>query len=260
MKPKKPEELIKEARDKKGLTQQEVADFLGISLRSYQHIESGRFPIFKKEPIRDLDEKLGISVYGVVYPNDKKSYSDFVKLATEETGSVVNEEPSDYLSVRRKQKNVHNGPMMVPLVPIAAQAGYAQHCYDMSYIEKLETYPILPGVDPHGASWRYFQIRGESMEPTFKNGQYILASQVIKDDWRNIENSYVYVIITADGVIIKRLFKVKGKDYWAVISDNPDEVKYPQFKLYVKDVVELWKFRRKVDWDAPVPRKIEVKV
>lgn len=33
---------LKEARQKEGLTQQQVADKLGISLRYYQHIEAGQ--------------------------------------------------------------------------------------------------------------------------------------------------------------------------------------------------------------------------
>lgn len=143
-------------------------------------------------------------------------------------------------------------------MPVAAQAGYAKNFYDMAYIEKLETYPIVPGIDHYGAAWRYFQIQGKSMENTFREGQFLLASQVLKEDWRNIENFYVYVIVTNEGVVIKRLAKVKGKDYWAAISDNDAE--FDQFKLPVADVKELWKYRRHIEWDASPPKKFEIKV
>lgn len=56
----------------------------------------------------------------------------------------------------------------------------------------------------------------------------------------------------------KRLAKVKGKDYWAAISDNDQEFK--QFKLPVADVKELWKYRRHVDWDAGPKKKFEITV
>lgn len=165
--------------------------------------------------------------------------------------------PKSYLKARRDQKN-HSGPFMVPLVPVASQAGYAKKYLDPIFIDQLELYPILPGIDPHGAQWRYFEVKGDSMEDTFKSGQYVLASQVIKEDWRNIENFYVYVIITGDQVMIKRLAKVKGKDYWAAISDN--ESAYHQFKLPVIEVKELWKYRRHIDWDASPRKKFEIKV
>lgn len=261
-----PEDIIKNARDKKGLTQQQVADFLGIGLRSYQHFEAGRFPAFKTAPIIALEKHLGIKIYDKIYGDKKVSH----ETATDEPDAQFNipkgitfietkDGANEYLRKRRELKN-HSGPYMVPLVPVAAQAGYAKNFYDMAYIEKLESYPILPGVDPHGASWRYFQVKGRSMEDTLMEDQFILTSQVIKEDWRNIEHTYIYVIVTDEGVVVKRLYKVKGKDYWAAISDNPDEATYPQFRIYVNDVKELWKFRRKVDWYAPAPRKVEVKV
>jgi phage repressor protein C with HTH and peptisase S24 domain len=147
---------------------------------------------------------------------------------------------------------------MVPLVPIKAQAGYSKGFANTDFINKLEMFPIVPGIDYRGAAWRYFEVEGDSMEDTFKEGQYLLASQVIQEDWQNIDNFYVYIIVTDDKVFIKRLAKVRGKDYWAAISDN--ESRYPQFALPVRDVKELWKYRRHIDWDASPPKKFEIKV
>lgn len=167
------------------------------------------------------------------------------------------EDANDYLKKRLAQKN-NSGPYMVPLVPVKAQAGYSKGYNNTDFLNKLDYYPILPGIDPHGAAWRYFEMQGESMEETFKDGQYLLTSQVIQEDWRNIDNYYVYVIITDEKVMVKRLAKVKGKDYWAAISDN--EEKFPQFKLPVNQVCELWKYRRHIDWDASPKKKFEIKV
>jgi phage repressor protein C with HTH and peptisase S24 domain len=163
-----------------------------------------------------------------------------------------------YVDKRREMKNNTAGPFMVPLVPLKAQAGYTKSFNNTDFIHHLDTYPIWPGIDPHGAIWRYFEVEGDSMLDTFKQGQFLLTSQVTKEDWSNVENFYVYVIVTEEKVMVKRLAKVKGKDYWAAISDN--EEKYKQFKLYVKDVRELWKYRRHMDWDASPKKKFEVKV
>lgn len=253
---KKPEEILKIARENKHWTQTDMAVKLGVSMRQYQKYEQGLFPKYKGEVVKTIDELLGTSLYAIIYeqsvPHEKQV--DFIAHTDKDLYLI---ETKDFHKERLAKKN-NSGPQLVPLVPVAAQAGYAKNFYDMAYIEKLETYPIVPGIDPHGAIWRYFQVKGKSMEDTFREGQFLLTSQVLKEDWRNIENFYVYVIVTDDGVVVKRLAKVKGKDYWAAISDN--EAEYDQFKLPVADVKELWKYRRHIEWDASPSKKFEIKV
>jgi phage repressor protein C with HTH and peptisase S24 domain len=238
-------DILKAYRVENDLTQPQMAVLLDIGYRTYQDIEKTG-AVKKAGVLVKIQEKTGIDAQLIALDDDRDRK---LKQSAHEI----------YLKSRMDIKN-SSGPILVPLVPVAAQAGYAKNFFDMTYIEKLDTYPILPGVDPHGAIWRYFRVQGSSMEDTLKQDQFILTSQVNKEDWRNIETSYIYVIITGEGVVIKRLYKVKGADYWAAVSDNPDEKKYPQFRVYVRDVKELWKFRRKVDWDAPSPRRVEIKV
>lgn len=242
-------ELIDLIKYKTGLTQAEIAEKSGYK-RAYLSQVLG----MDQPPVK-LITKLKLTFKDVL----KNEHLDSVLRET-----LANEEQPNILptskTYREKLRDLKNStsPFLVPLVPVAAQAGYAKNFYDMAYIEKLDTYPIVPGIDHHGASWRYFQVKGKSMEETFKEGQFLLASQVLKEDWRNIENFYVYVIVTDEGVVIKRLAKVKGKDYWAAISDN--DVEFSQFKLPVSDVKELWKYRRHIEWDASPPKKFEIKV
>jgi len=254
---------IKRLREDAKISVQKIADKIGVDADRWRKWEE------KDLTPRIEDANLIETFFGMDIEKIMKLHSikKFLIVPHEKSTSNLNlEEQETPISTKKnfreelRNKKNNSGPYMVPLVPVAAQAGYAKNCYDLAYIEKLETYPILPGVDPHGASWRYFQVQGDSMLDTLKPDQFILTSQVIKEDWRNVEHRDVYVIITHEGVIVKRLYKVKGKDYWAAVSDNPDENQYPQFRIYVKDVHELWKFRRKVDWDAPAPRKVEIKV
>lgn len=226
-----PQEIIRETREGKGMTQSDMAEKIAsaiggtYSLRQYQRLESGEFPKYKTDIVKTVESILNISVYDMIYDKNVPRNTQ-----AEETESQYNAPKgvtlidtqagaNDYLSRRQHLKN-NGGAFMVPLVPVAAQAGYSKSYTNPVFINQLETFAILPGIDPHGAAWRYFEVEGDSMEDTFKEGQYLLTSQVIKEDWRNIENFYVYVIITGDKVMVKRLAKVKGKDYWACISDN----------------------------------------
>ena len=43
VKKKMPRENLKEARQKAGMTQKQVAEYLGITSRAYQHIENGNY-------------------------------------------------------------------------------------------------------------------------------------------------------------------------------------------------------------------------
>jgi transcriptional regulator with XRE-family HTH domain len=63
----KPEEILRIAREKKKLTQDDMADKLGISLRQYHKYESGNFPKYKSEKIKQIDAILGINLYEHIY-------------------------------------------------------------------------------------------------------------------------------------------------------------------------------------------------
>jgi transcriptional regulator with XRE-family HTH domain len=65
--------IIKEARDQRGLTQEDIAKRLGISLRQYHKYENGEFPKYKTEMIKSLDAILGTQVYGLIYEQEVRS-------------------------------------------------------------------------------------------------------------------------------------------------------------------------------------------
>jgi transcriptional regulator with XRE-family HTH domain len=60
-------DIIKEAREKKDLTQTDVGKMIGVGLRQYQNIESGYFPKYKKEQVTKLESALGINIYSQIY-------------------------------------------------------------------------------------------------------------------------------------------------------------------------------------------------
>ena len=146
---------------------------------------------------------------------------------------------------------------MVPLVPVKAQAGYSKAYSSIDFIGQLEVYPIVPGIDHRGAIWRYFQVDGDSMVNTFTDGDYVLASQVPREDWDDLKDWLVYVIVTADKVLIKRVTRYKDRNLWVLTSDNE---RYKQFTIPVAEVLELWKYRRHISWNAAPPKKFEIKL
>lgn len=242
---KKPQEIIREARESKKLTQTDVANKLGLSLRMYQRIESGMFPKYKSETIKTIDDILGTSVYDIIY--DNKFHAE----------NVVNEPVQPFINKRRAQKSESKNPFMVPLVPVKAQAGYVK-AYDQStYIDNLEKYALPPGVNPQGAVWRYWEIEGESMEPAFHVGDIILTSQVHQMDWENLRNFYLYVIVTDEKVLFKRVY-CKNNLEWVLISENEEHS--PQRLLPVEYIKEVWVYRRSIVSKAPPTKEFKITV
>jgi phage repressor protein C with HTH and peptisase S24 domain len=144
---------------------------------------------------------------------------------------------------------------LVPLVGIKAQAGYIKGFEQVDYMETLEMYSLPPGVNPTGAIWRYFEVDGDSMEPTFSTGDVVLATMVPHEDWSDIKNFCVYVMLTADQLLLKRLYK-KSDTEWVLISDNEEVA--PQVVLKTEDIRQLWLLRRHIRSKVPQPKEFKI--
>lgn len=234
-----PEDILRNARITKGFTQEQMAERLEISHRNYQRYEDGLFPKFRSLNIKKIDDILGTALFPLLY--DKQ---------------ITQEPTENYITKRRNQKNSQN-VFMVPLLPVKARAGYIKSFDQTDFLNTLEQYALPPGINPRGATWRYFEVGGSSMEPTLHSGDIILCSMVPYEDWGQLRNFYIYVIVTETQVLVKRLY-AKSKTTWVMISDNEKE--YPQELITIVDVRELWVFRRHIDSKAPPPKKIDIKI
>ena len=231
---------IKEIRQLYNLTQQDFAEALGITRELVNKMEKG---------------KIGVS----------KATSALIRQFTQERRSEINSHYEDvellgvpshrnsslpYHLQRREQKNVP-ASFQVPLVGIKAQAGYIKGYEQVDYMDSLEKYSLPPGVNPTGAVWSYFEVDGESMEPTFFAGDVILASMLPHEDWQDVKNFAVYVILTHDQLVVKRVYK-KNENEWVLLSDN--EAAAPQKAIPVSSIKQVWTFRRHIRARVPQPQ------
>lgn len=123
------------------------------------------------------------------------------------------------------------------LVPVQAQAGYGVQHNEAVYLRDLPKYRI-PGFE-HG-NYRAFEVAGDSMEPTLNHRDIVVASYV--DNWRLLEPGDVYVVVTAESVMLKRIREriVAGDVIVMLHSDNPHRKPYP---MDVVDIAQLWRVR-----------------
>ncbi|MEI6947221.1 S24 family peptidase [Paraflavisolibacter sp. H34] len=237
---------LKEIRQLYNLTQEEFAQSLGITRELINKMEKGKCPVSRQTSLllqKFLEER-----------RQREEFSHEATLIGQAAADPAASVP--YHLQRREQKN-EAAPPMAPLVGIKAQAGYIKGFEQVDFLDSLEKFSLPPGVKAGGAQWSYFEVEGDSMEPTFSDGDILLASMVHAEDWQEIKNFYVYVILTADRLMVKRVYR-KSPEEWVLISDN-DEV-YPQKLLPVHQVREVWVFRRHIKAKAPVPKMFEIQV
>lgn len=228
------------------MTQGEFAQELGITRELVNKIESGKSRLTKRTAklLKEFVERHSlpefsqdVNILGKASHLDKKA-------------------SKSYLQQRQEHKN-EDVPFMVPLVGIKAQAGYVKGFEQVDYIETLDQYSLPPGVNPTGAIWRYFEIDGDSMEPSLSQGDVVLATMVPAVDWHDIKNFHIYVILTADQLLIKRIYR-KSDNEWVLISDN--EEGYPQVLLPVENVKQIWQFRRHIRAKVPQPKEFKIAI
>jgi len=139
-------------------------------------------------------------------------------------------------------------------VPIGAQAGYTRNFTDPIFINQLDRL-YIPGLPYRGDRYRYFDVIGDSMEPTILEGMQVIGEYVDPEYWKDIADYYVHVIVLDNKIIIKRTFK-KNPDILVLISDN--DAFYPQVTIPFSDIKEIWFVKRILDWRIPPPKKIEI--
>lgn len=235
-------DILRNFIDNQKVSKKEIAEGLGMSRRNlYQLFESN---VLEPSTIKKIEDYFGQVV---------------ISQGLLEGADVEIKTPAEsYLAKRRAQKNANN-PFLVPFFPIKAQAGYVRASDQEIFLDTLERYALPPGVDHHGATWRYWEIEGDSMESTFEEGDVILTSQINRMDWEdNLRNFYVYVIVTNDMVNIKRLaYHPDNKKELVMISDNEE---HAQKKIRIEDIKELWVYRRTWATRAKPPRIFEINV
>ncbi|MFL5809127.1 MAG: helix-turn-helix domain-containing protein, partial [Flavisolibacter sp.] len=147
-----------EIRQSYGLSQTDFAKKVKMSRELVNKIENGKTPL-NKPTLKKIRKFLD---------TNPAQYSHDVNFLGKASQSPKKSTTPYYLQ-RLEQKN-ESVEHLVPLVGIKAQAGYIKGYEQVDYMEALEQYSLPPGVNPTGAIWRYFEVDGDSMEPTLYAG------------------------------------------------------------------------------------------
>lgn len=211
---------LAELRRQSGLTQVEVGEAVGVSdarISTYEKDDSVRIkmPVLKK-----LAHLYNTTV-------------EFIEKGARGAQESFNPMPPRILVSSNSVDD------RILLVPEKAEAGYRKNFSDDEYLGTLPLYS-LPGFE--NGNYRMFTVSGNSMAPSFMPGDILICEHVEKA--AHIKNREVYVLVTTDGICVKRVTNLADSRQALLIeSDNPEYL--PDF-VPLGEVMEMWKYRKKL--------------
>jgi phage repressor protein C with HTH and peptisase S24 domain len=204
-----------------GYTQAEFATLLGVSSTTAD-IERGRTKLSGKV-VAELLKQFKINPLWL-YGESEQQYLESSN--TSVIPKVVTVDSSD------------NENMV--LVNAKAAAGYPQNIQDTSWYQQLPAFD-LPIPEFRNATYRGFQVDGDSMLPNLKPGEWILAKAV--EDIKDTNPNKIYVVVLQDSVMVKKIEKSPNSEQIILISLNET---YPPYTIEPYQIQELWQVSSKI--------------
>ncbi len=204
-----------EVRRELGFTQAEFASQLGVA-NTTADIERGRTKLSGKL-VMELLRQFKINPLWLYGASDSK-YLEPSK--TSVIPKVVTVDAAD-------QENM-------VLVNAKAAAGYPQNIHDTSWYRQLPAFD-LPIPEFRNATYRGFQVEGDSMLPNLRPGDWVLARAV--EDLDDVSANKMYVIVLEDAVLVKKIERHPNNGRLILISLNEN---YPPYEINPEQVQEMW--------------------
>ncbi|MBU2946690.1 XRE family transcriptional regulator [Zobellia uliginosa] len=204
-----------------GYTQAEFAKLLGVSSTTAD-IERGRTKLSGKV-VMELLKQFKINPLWLFGDSDNQYL---------ETSKV---------SVIPKVVTVDNaGNDNMVLVNAKAAAGYPQNIADTSWYEQLPAFD-LPIPEFRNATYRGFQVDGDSMLPNLRSGEWVLAKAVEHID--DVSQNKMYVVVLEDAVLVKKVERRPNSNNVTLVSLNET---YPPYDIKPFQIQEIWEVSSRI--------------
>ncbi len=208
-----------------GHTQAEFAEILGIS-NTTADIERGRTKLSGKV-VAELLKQFKINPLWL-FGESQQQYIETSN--TSVIPKVVTVDSSD------------NENMV--LVNAKAAAGYPQNIQDTSWYKQLPAFD-LPLPEFRNATYRGFQVEGDSMLPNLRPGEWVLARAIEHVD--DVSPNKIYVVVLQDAVLVKKVIKKPNSNNVTMVSLNEN---YPPYEIKPFHIQEIWLVTSKITFSV----------
>jgi transcriptional regulator with XRE-family HTH domain len=173
------------------------------------------------------------------------------KNSNDELGSVggsMQEDAEVYLTgknIRPITVSVdRSGNELITYVPVKAQAGYRKGYGDPQFLQQLPAFS-LPIIISKTRTYRMFQTDGNSMRQLggggLNDGDVVIAGYV--EDVFSVKDGRVYVVVTTEGVLIKRIInRLSTPDKVLICNSDNKSGEYGAIIVHPHEILEVWEY------------------
>ncbi|GHC57073.1 XRE family transcriptional regulator [Ulvibacter litoralis] len=220
---------FKKVREALHYTQQSFAEVIGIK-GSTADIERGKTKVSGKV-VMELLRQFNINplwLFG-------KSFTQYISIHGDDVSPKV-------ITVDASEKET------ILLVNQKAAAGYPHNIQDVDWYETLPAFSI-PLPEYRNATYRGFQVEGDSMLPNIRPNEWVLGRAV--PSISEASDSKIYIVVLKDSVLVKKLQKVPNMpEKVKLISLNEE---YLPININIQDIQELWLVNSKLTFGIDEP-------
>ena len=215
---------FKQIRETHGATQKEFAELLGIK-NNIADIERGRTKITGYTLVKMMQ-------HYQVNPLWLYGFSALKEINTIQAD----------ISPKVITLNSSTNENMV-LVDTKAAAGYPSNIQEPQWFNELPAFDF-PLPEYRNATFRGFQVQGDSMYPHLKPNEWVIAKAI--DNFQHLSNKRICVVVLKDSVLVKQLHKKEDLSIVNLISLNDS---YPEIQININEIQEIWEVSSKLSFD-----------
>nr|DAP24837.1 MAG TPA: Repressor protein CI [Bacteriophage sp.] len=211
---------LKERRLELGLTLEEVGDIVGVGKSTVRKWEQGMISNMGRDKIVSISKALKISPLDILEIEAKDNiYTIYNQLNPHRQTAVYN-----FATDQLNEQRVEETPAIYHTVQVYSLLSAGTGIVDLDPTDTTEI-ELNGHVPPHDLA---FEVRGDSMEPVFENGEIVFVKKT-----QDIHNGQIIAVQINEEAFIKKVYITNdhmrlvslNKEYEDIIANENDDIR-----------------------------------
>nr|DAX48080.1 MAG TPA: Repressor protein CI [Caudoviricetes sp.] len=211
---------LKERRLELGLTLEEVGDIVGVGKSTVRKWEQGMISNMGRDKIVSISKALKISPLDILEIEEQNNiYTIYNQLNPHRQTKVYN-----FATDQLNEQRVEETPAIYHTVQVYSLLSAGTGIVDLDPTDTTEI-ELNGHVPPHDLA---FEVRGDSMEPVFENGEIVFVKKT-----QDIHNGQIIAVQINEEAFIKKVYITNdhmrlvslNKEYEDIIANENDDIR-----------------------------------